>query len=84
MNSLNNTLRNAVVELVKPRESLFPCLAAVEVGGVTTISQGIATASGLPGVGYAELIEFPGNLYGIAFNLDQNEVGIVLLGAGTR
>ena len=81
MNSLNNTLRNAVVELAKTRQSLLPCLAADEVGGVTTISQGIATVSGLPGVGYAELIEFPENLYGIAFNLDQDEVGIVLLGA---
>jgi len=81
MNSLNNTLRNAVVELAKTRQSLLPCLAADEVGGVTTISQGIATVSGLPGVGYAELIEFPENLYGTAFNLDQDEVGIVLLGA---
>jgi len=81
MNSLHNTLRNAVVELAKTRQSLLPCLAADEVGGVTTISQGIATVSGLPGVGYAELIEFPENLYGIAFNLDQDEVGIVLLGA---
>ena len=81
MNSLHNTLRNAVVELAKTRQSLLPCLAADEVGGVTTISQGIATVSGLPGVGYAELIEFPENLYGTAFNLDQDEVGIVLLGA---
>jgi len=80
MNRLNSTLKNAVMELAKARESLLPRLAADEVGTVTTISQGIATVTGLPGVGYAELIEFPDNLYGIAFNLDQDEVGIVLLG----
>ena len=81
MTTLNEALKNAVVELAKTRESFIPRLAADEVGTVTTITQGIATVSGLPGVGYDELIEFPDNLYGIAFNLDQDEVGIVLLGA---
>jgi F-type H+/Na+-transporting ATPase subunit alpha len=85
MSSLNNglvlTLKNTLAELAKTRESFLPRLAADEVGTVTTISQGIATVSGLPGVGYDELVEFPHNLYGIAFNLDQDEVGIVLLGA---
>src|SRR6516162_10672151 len=81
MTTLNEALKNAVVELAKTRESFIPRLAADEVGTVTTITQGIATVSGLPGVGYDELIEFPDNLYGIAFNLDQDEVGVVLLGA---
>jgi len=88
MSSLNNglvlTLKNTLAELAKTRESFLPRLAADEVGTVTTISQGIATVSGLPGVGYDELVEFPHNLYGIAFNLDQDEVGIVLLGACTH
>jgi len=79
--TLISTLKNTLAELAKTRESFVPRLAADEVGTVTTISQGIATVSGLPGVGYAELIEFPENLYGTAFNLDQDEVGIVLLGA---
>jgi F-type H+/Na+-transporting ATPase subunit alpha len=85
MSSLNNglvsTLKNTLAELAKARESFVPLLAADEVGTVATVSQGIATVSGLPGVGYDELVEFPDNLYGIAFNLDQDEVGIVLLGA---
>jgi F-type H+-transporting ATPase subunit alpha len=79
--TLISTLKNTLAELAKTRESFVPRLAADEVGTVTTISQGIATVSGLPGVGYDELVEFPDNLYGIAFNLDQDEVGIVLLGA---
>ena len=79
--TLVSTLKISLMELAKTRESFLPRLAAEEVGTVTTISQGIATVSGLPCVGYDELVEFPDNLYGIAFNLDQDEVGIVLLGA---
>ncbi len=41
---------------------------------------GIATVVGLPHVGYEELIQFPGDLYGIAFNVDEGEIGVVLLG----
>jgi len=35
--------------------------------------------SGLPGVGFDELVKFPGDLYGIAFNVDEDEIGVVLL-----
>jgi len=41
---------------------------------------GIATFSGLPSVGYEEIVTFPGGLLGIAFNLDEEEVGVILLG----
>jgi F-type H+-transporting ATPase subunit alpha len=50
------------------------------VGTITSISTGIATVSGLPGVGFEELVRFPGGLLGIAFNVDEKEVGVVLLG----
>ena len=51
-----------------------------EVGTITSVSIGIAKVSGLPGVGFEELIAFPGGLYGIAFNVDEDEIGVVLLG----
>ena len=57
-----------------------PQLKRSEVGTITSISTGIATVSGLPGVGFEELVEFPGGVLGIAFNLDEDEVGVVLLG----
>ena len=47
---------------------------------VTNVSTGIATVSGLPNVGFEELIRFPSGLLGIAFNLDEDEIGVVLLG----
>ncbi len=51
-----------------------------EVGTITRVSIGIAKVSGLPGVGFDELVKFPGDLYGIAFNVDSDEIGVVLLG----
>ncbi len=55
-----------------------PCLQ--ETGIVTSVSAGIAKVSGLPGVGFEELLEFPHGLHGIAFNVDEEEIGVVLLG----
>jgi F-type H+-transporting ATPase subunit alpha len=46
-----------------------------------SVSTGIAKVSGLPGVGFDELVRFPGDRYGIAFNVDADEIGVVLLGA---
>ena len=50
------------------------------MGTVTKVSTGIATFSGLPSVGYEEIVTFPNGLLGIAFNLDEEEVGVILLG----
>jgi len=61
-------------------QAFGPGLSLHEVGVITAVSTGIATISGLPGVGFEELVSFPGGLLGIAFNLDENEVGVVLLG----
>ncbi len=55
---------------------MLPC----EVGTVTSVATGIATISGLPGVGFEELVAFPGDVLGFAFNVDEDEVGVVLLG----
>src|SRR5579863_6258524 len=55
-------------------------LAPREVGAITSIATGIAKVSGLPSVGFEELVEFPGGVLGIAFNVDEDEVGVVLLG----
>ncbi len=51
-----------------------------EVGKVISVSAGIVKVSGLPGAGYEELLRFPNNLFGIAFNIDEDEIGAILLG----
>ena len=66
--------------LRRAREGFVPELSAQEVGIITSVSTGIATVSGLRGAGFEELIQFPGGLSGIAFNMDEAEIGVVLLG----
>ena len=65
-------------------EDYIPSLKPREVGTVLSISSGIVIVSGLPGVSFEELLEFPGKLYGIAFNIDENEIGVILLGEDTQ
>jgi F-type H+-transporting ATPase subunit alpha len=77
---LDAALERAFTGLREGRESFAPKLTPHEVGTITSISTGIATVSGLPGVGFEELVRFPGGLLGIAFNVDEKEVGVVLLG----
>jgi F-type H+-transporting ATPase subunit alpha len=60
--------------------SFTPQLTAREVGTLTNVFTGIAKVSGLPGVGFEELIEFPGGAFGIALNIDEDSIGVVLLG----
>jgi len=77
---LQAALDRAFNGLHRAREAFTPQLAPREVGMVTNVSTGIATVSGLPGVGFEELVQFPGGLLGIAFNVDEGDIGVVLLG----
>ncbi|MFC2165339.1 F0F1 ATP synthase subunit alpha [Acidobacteriota bacterium] len=51
-----------------------------EMGTVTSVGDGIATVYGLDRVMYNELVEFPNEVFGLALNLEEESVGIVLLG----
>jgi F-type H+-transporting ATPase subunit alpha len=77
---LQATLDHAFSDLQRSREAFVPQLRPREVGQIANVSTGIATVSGLPSVGFEELIRFTGGLLGIAFNVDEDEVGVVLLG----
>jgi len=55
-----------------------------EVGTVLQVGDGIARIYGLSNVGYGELIEFENGLQGIALNLEEDNVGAVLLGTSTE
>jgi len=52
-----------------------------EEGTVLHVGDGIARVYGLPGAVSGELLEFPGEVYGIALNLDEDSIGVVLLGS---
>ncbi|OIN82297.1 F0F1 ATP synthase subunit alpha [Mycobacterium malmoense] len=51
-----------------------------EVGTVIDAGDGIAHVEGLPSVMTQELLEFPGGVLGVALNLDEHSVGVVILG----
>lgn len=58
-------------------------MRAVDVGTVVEVGDGIARVQGLAGVMLSELVEFSNNVYGIAFNLEANQVGVIILGEYT-
>lgn len=51
-----------------------------ETGTVASVAVGIALVTGLPGAGFEELLRFPGGILGIAFNIDERQIGVLLLG----
>jgi F-type H+-transporting ATPase subunit alpha len=77
---LERLFDRAFVGLAQARERHAPTLAPCEVGTIMAVSTGIARVSGLPGIGFEELIRFPGDVFGIAFNVDEDDIGVVLLG----
>jgi F-type H+-transporting ATPase subunit alpha len=80
LDSLQVVFDRTFAEISEVRGAFTPDLTPREVGTITNVSTGIARVSGLPGVGSEELLEFPGGVFGIAFNVDEDEIGVVLLG----
>ena len=72
----------AVVGDVLARDSVD--LSPQEFGRVVAVGSGVARIRGLPNVQADELVQFSDNLLGLAFNLEPNEVGVVLLGASEQ
>lgn len=80
----DNTINNAFNSISEVRKEFTPKTEWKEIGIVTGIASGIARVSGLPGVGYEELLKFPGNLFGIAFDIDEHEIGVIILGESSQ
>jgi F-type H+-transporting ATPase subunit alpha len=82
--SLQTVLDRVFAGISEVREAFAPQLTPREVGAVVSVATGIAMVSGLPSVGFEELVRFPGDVLGIAFNVDEDEIGVVLLGDYAR
>jgi F-type H+/Na+-transporting ATPase subunit alpha len=71
-----------ISEIIKGRiDNLDVSSQARNEGTVVSVSDGIVRIHGLADVMYGEMIEFPGGVYGMALNLEQDSVGAVILGA---
>ncbi|MEO8124687.1 MAG: alternate F1F0 ATPase, F1 subunit alpha [Burkholderiales bacterium] len=82
--SLADAMVRGFAALRDTRTTFTPRLEPRELGTITQLATGVAYVSGLPGAGYDELLEFEGGLAGIAFNVDEDELGVVLLGESWR
>jgi F-type H+-transporting ATPase subunit alpha len=80
---LIKTIDDTFNQLEECIEKFSLSLVPREVGSVISVATGIAKISGLPGAGFEELLTFPGGLSGIAYNIDANEIGAILLGEDT-
>jgi F-type H+-transporting ATPase subunit alpha len=76
---------NEITQLIRQQiENYESKIAVDEVGTVITVGDGIARVYGLDKVMAGELLSFPHNLAGIAMNLEEDQVGVVLLGDYTE
>ncbi len=75
-------MSNILQELESEIGGLKTAVAKSNVGVVRETGDGVAKIEGLTEVMLNEMIEFPGGRYGIALNLEETEVGCVLLGDG--
>ncbi|WP_040833818.1 F0F1 ATP synthase subunit alpha [Nocardia brevicatena] len=73
----SDEIRSAIASYT---QSYTPETSIEEVGVVTDTSDGIAHVSGLPSAMANELLEFPGGVLGVALNLEDREIGAVILG----
>src|SRR6202049_1243109 len=70
-----------ISELIKQRIEDFKSVTeARNVGSIVSVTDGITRIHGLADARYGEMLEFPGNTFGLALNLEQDSVGAVVLG----
>lgn len=67
-------------EIIHKLKSYEPAITAGFTGVVQEIADGVARVSGLAEVSYSEMVEFPSGILGVAINLEDDEVGVIILG----
>ena len=74
-----------ISELIKNRiQNLDAAVQMRTQGTVVTVTDGICRVHGLSDVMAGEMLEFPHGVFGIALNLEETEVGAIILGDYTR
>ena len=79
-----NTKTEITDALKKSLESFHANAAEEQVGTVLSVSDGTARMSGLSNAKSSEMLEFPGGVYGVVLNLEEDTVGAVILGDTTK
>jgi F-type H+-transporting ATPase subunit alpha len=77
---MSDLIRDISASLQKQIEDFKPEIELRDIGSVTEAGDGIALASGLADVQAQELVQFENGMMGIAFNLEAESVGIIIMG----
>ena len=75
-----NLINQITTDLQKQIESFEPKLGIADIGSVLEAGDGIARVSGLANVKSQELVQFANGVMGIAFNLEKEAVGVIIMG----
>ena len=73
-------IESLIKDLTSQINAFKPQVEAVDVCEVIEVGDGIARFSGLTSVQLNELVEFPNGVLGVAFNLEEDRVGVIILG----
>ena len=80
MAELTLSASDIAAAITKGLDGYSPSVEARTVGRVTEVGDGIARVSGLPDCAVNELLEFEDGTIGLALNLDEDSIGVVVLG----
>jgi F-type H+/Na+-transporting ATPase subunit alpha len=84
MAELTITTADITAAIKKRVADWSPKVEQETVGYVTSIADGVARVQGLPNAMASELLEFEGGLRGVALNIDENDLGVVLMGEASH
>ncbi len=73
-------IESLINDLTSQINAFKPQVEAVDVGEVMEVGDGIARVNGLASVQLNELVEFSNGILGVAFNLEEDRVGVIILG----
>jgi len=77
---MSDLIGNITAELKQQIETFEPRVGLADVGTVVEAGDGIARVDGLSAVRAQELVQFANGVIGIAFNLEKNSVGVIIMG----
>src|SRR3989338_3808591 len=77
----NKITTGAIIgDLLKKLDKVRPEIEAGFIGKVMEVTDGVAKVSGLNDLSYSEMVEFANGVLGVAINLEEKQVGVVILG----
>jgi len=77
---MTDLIKQITTDIQKKIDTYQPTLGLSDVGTVTEAGDGIARVNGLVDVKSQELVQFANGVMGIAFNLEKDEVGVIIMG----